>query len=82
MVKGKSLGPSFPIFVMREFDTCSVSNGVVYNVYTTVGNEAMDIQLFTTCKDEDSLMDKLGGRAKILGVVRMYLPVSPTWIRK
>lgn len=82
MVEGKSQGPSFPLFVMRESDTCSVSNGVVYNIYTVTDGAALDMQLFTVCKDEDSLMDKLGGRVKVLGVMRMYPPVSLTWIRK
>ena len=56
-----------PMFVMRESGTCPVSNGVVYNVCTVIDNEAVDIQLFTTRKDEGSLVGRLGGTVKILG---------------
>ena len=51
-----------------------------YTVYHTLSYtmNAMEMLLFTALKDENSLMDKMGGIVKSLGVMGMYTPVSPT----
>lgn len=45
-----------------------------YTVYHTLSYtmNAMEMLLFTALKDENSLMDKMGGIVKSLGVMGMY----------